>query len=232
MKVSIFIRTYHKDIKWLNWCLKSIHKNLTGWDEIVICIPKGQQSLLSHLTAEKVVTCPIYRDDYLGQEISKIQAHKWCKGDYILFVDSDVMFKPGAKVRDYFYEGKPIIMKADYNSVGDAICWKKPTEKLFKTTIDFEFMRIAPQLFVRETLEEFNKAFPKIESYIQEQPYREFSEFNALGYFAETNCKYDYSIIDVTKGVPNYLPENKCKQMWSWSGLTEADLIQIKNIIE
>ena len=72
--ISIFIRTYHCDIKWLNYCLESIHKNLSGWSEIVICIPTGQETLLSHLTSEKVVTCKIYKDDYLGQQISKIQA--------------------------------------------------------------------------------------------------------------------------------------------------------------
>lgn len=216
MKVSIFIRSYHKDIKWLNYCLQSIHKNLKGWDEIVVCIPIGQDALLSHLTAEKVVTCPIYKDDYLNQQISKLQAYKWCQGEYVLFVDSDVMFKPGAQVSDYFYDNKPIIMKADYNSVGDAICWKKPTEKLFRETIESEFMRAAPQLFHKKTLEEFSLMFPNIESYIQEQPYREFSEFNALGYFAYKYCTQDYSIVDVTNGVPEYLPENKSKQFWSW----------------
>lgn len=54
--VSIFIRTYEKDINWLKHCLHSIHKNLMGWDEIVICIPEQQAHLLSHLTNERVVS--------------------------------------------------------------------------------------------------------------------------------------------------------------------------------
>lgn len=231
MSISIFVRTYHRDIKWLNYCLQSIHKNLLGWDEIVICIPTGQETLLSHLTSEKVVTCKIYKDDYLGQQISKIQAHHHCKGDYILFVDSDVIFKPNANVLDYFYENKPIILKANYNSVGEAICWKKPTEKLFKENIEFEYMRFAPQIFHKSTLEMFNDSFPDIENYVMSQPYRQFSEFNALGFYAEKMQPDDYSIVDVTNGVPEYLPENKSKQYWSWSNLTEIERKEIENTI-
>ena len=219
--VSIFIRTYHRDIKWLNYCLESIHKNLVGWSEIIICIPTGQETLLSHLTSEKVVTCKIYKDDYLGQQISKIQAHQHCKGDYILFVDSDVIFKPNANVLDYFYENKPIILKANYNSVGEAICWKKPTEKLFNEKIEFEYIRFAPQIFHKSTLEMFNESFPDIENYVMSQPYRQFSEFNALGFYAEKMQPNDYSIIDISNGVTEYFPENNAIQKWSWGGISE-----------
>lgn len=231
MSISIFVRTYHRDIKWLNYCLQSIHKNLLGWDEIVIAIPTGQETLLSDLTQEKVITTKIQKDDYLAQQSDKMQAHKYCKGDYILFVDSDVIFKPNANVLDYFYENKPIILKANYNSVGEAICWKKPTEKLFKEKIEFEYMRFAPQIFHKSTLEMFNDSFPDIENYVISQPYRQFSEFNALGFYAEKMQPDDYSIVDVTNGVPEYLPENKSKQYWSWSNLTEIERKEIENTI-
>lgn len=231
MSISIFVRTYHRDIKWLNYCLQSIHKNLLGWDEIVIAIPTGQETLLFDLTQEKVITTKIQKDDYLAQQSDKMQAHKYCKGDYILFVDSDVIFKPNANVLDYFYENKPIILKANYNSVGEAICWKKPTEKLFKEKIEFEYMRFAPQIFHKSTLEMFNDSFPDIENYVISQPYRQFSEFNALGFYAEKMQPDDYSIVDVTNGVPEYLPENKSKQYWSWSNLTEIERKEIENTI-
>lgn len=231
MSISIFIRTYHKDLKWLNYCLQSIHKNLLGWDEIVIAIPTGQETLLSDLTQEKVITTKIQKDDYLAQQSDKMQAHKYCKGDYILFVDSDVIFKPNANVLDYFYENKPIVLKAKYDSVGEAICWKAPTEKLFKENIEFEYMRFAPQIFHKSTLEMFNDSFPDIENYVMSQPYRQFSEFNALGFYAEKMQPDDYSIVDVTNGVPEYLPENKSKQYWSWSNLTEIERKEIENTI-
>lgn len=227
--ISIFIRTYHKDIKWLNYCLQSIHKNLVGWDEIVICIPTGQESLLSHLTQEKIVVSKIYRDDYLGQQISKLNAHKYCKGDFILFVDSDVIFKYGADVRDYFKDNKPVILKAKYDSVGEAICWKIPTEKLFKENIEYEYMRQAPQLFNRSTLEMINESFLDLENYVINQPYMMFSEFNVLGFYAEKMQPNEYEFIDVT-GNEN-IPKNNSKQFWSWSGLTEKDEKEIKDLL-
>jgi hypothetical protein len=63
------------------------------------------------------------------------------------------------------------------------------------------------------------------------QPYRQFSEFNALGFYAEKMQPDDYSIVDVTNGVPEYLPENKSKQYWSWSNLTEIERKEIENTI-
>ena len=228
MKVSIFIRTYHKDIKWLNWCLRSIHKNLTGWDEIVICIPKGQQSLLSHLTAERVVTCPIYRDDYLGQQASKIQAHNWCKGDYIFYVDSDVVFFEGANIMDYFSDNKPVILYDKYENVGDAICWKPIVEKLYNETVLHEFMRRPGQLFKATTLQNFNQKFHDIEKYIMTQPHNHFSEFNVLGYFAWKYEQNDYTFIDLSK---TEAPIMKCKQYWSWSGMTKQEKEELEKTI-
>ena len=114
--ISIFIRTYEGDIEWLRYCLLSIHRNLVGWDEIVICIPKGQESKLAGLiTTERVVLSPNYKDDYIGQQISKLQSYRHIRGDFVLFVDSDLIFHPGADVAGYFHDGKPVILKESYD---------------------------------------------------------------------------------------------------------------------
>ena len=226
--ISIFIRTYHKDIKWLNYCLASIHKNLVGWDEIVICIPTGQESLLSHLTQEKVVTCKTYKQDYIGQQVSKLEAYRYCKGDYIFFVDSDVIFYNGADIRDYFQDNLPVILYDKYENVGDAICWKAVVEKLYKENVPYEFMRRAGQLFHKSTLENFAVNFPDIENYAVNQPHRQFSEFNILGFFAWKHEQENYKFIDLSKETA---PVMKCKQYWSWSNLTDSERIEIENTI-
>ncbi len=234
--ISIFIRTYHADINWLNYCLKSIHKNLKGWDEIVICIPTGQEHLLNHLTAEKVVVCKTYKEDYVGQQISKLDAYKHCKGEFILFVDSDVVFFEGADVRDYFQDNKPVILYDKYENVGEAICWKKIVEKIFKEDVPFEFMRRAPQLFNKSTLEHFSQLFPDIENYAISQPHRQFSEFNILGFFAHKHEPENYIFIEakfVTGSHENKvegLPENRSFQAWSWGGITEEVQLKLDQI--
>jgi len=228
MSVSIFIRTYHRDLKWLNYCLQSIHKNLVGWDEIIICIPTGQESLLNHLTSEKVVTCKTYKQDYIGQQISKLEAYKHCKGDYIFFVDSDVVFYKGADIRDYFSDNKPVILYDKYENVGEAICWKPIVEKLFKDNVEYEFMRRPGQLFHKSTLENFATNFPDIENYGINQPNRDFSEFNYLGFFAWKHEPENYKFVNLET---EPIPKTHCKQYWSYSNLTEQEKLEIENTI-
>ena len=226
--VSIFIRTYRNDLNWLDYCLKSIHKNLTGWDEIVVCIPTGQEHLLSHLTAEKVVVCKTYRDDYIGQQISKLEAYKHVKGEYVLFVDSDVVFFEGANVLDYFENNKPVILKDIWANVGDAICWKPIVEKLFREPVEYEFMRRPGQLFHKSTLEKFATNFPDIENYGINQPNRDFSEFNYLGFFAWKHEPENYKFVNLEV---EPIPVTHCKQYWSYSNLTESERLEIENSI-
>jgi hypothetical protein len=41
-RVSVFIRTYHGDFRRLRYCLRSIRRDLSGRDEVVVCVPRGQ----------------------------------------------------------------------------------------------------------------------------------------------------------------------------------------------
>ena len=106
--VSIYIRTFKRDIAWLDFCLQSIHQNLKGWDEIVVCVPEGQAHHLRYLTTERRVTSPFFRVDYVGQQVAKLQAHRQVSGDYIFFVDADVIFLPGADVATFLDGDRPI----------------------------------------------------------------------------------------------------------------------------
>lgn len=220
MRVSIFIRTYHGDVEWLKYCLQSIHKNLVGWDEIVICIPEGQESHLANiLTTERLVLCPQYTDDYIGQQISKLQAHHHAMGDCVLFVDSDVVFKPGADVSTYFIAGRPVILKERYELLEyKFLKWRDVVRRRFGVIPEYEYMRRAPQLFLKETLIALEKTFPDMESYAISQPYRHFSEFNILGFFAESYESGKYHFVDLKGGA---IPEHPAIQNWSWGGINE-----------
>lgn len=226
--VDVFIRTYEKDIKWLTYCLASIQKYLTGYRNIIICIPEGQQHLLSHLTLEKVVTCPVYEDDYLGQQISKMLAYKYTDADKIFYMDSDLILLRPVDISECEIDGKPIIYKTDYKKAGDAIIWKKVTEKYLGIEISHEYMRRHPFLYLRETLENIDRDFP-VEEYVTKQPYRQFSEFNAIGAYIDINEKEKYSIID-TETIS--MPEPFLKQFWSWSGLTSKEKKEIELILK
>lgn len=229
--VSIFIRTYEGDIEWLRYCLLSIHRNLVGWDEIVICIPKGQESKLAGLiTTERVVLSPNYKDDYIGQQISKLQSFRHIQGDFVLFVDSDLIFHPGADVAGYFHDGKPVILKESYDRLVarhpklKMTRWRKAVAKVFSEVPQYEYMRRAPQLFHRTTLENLHQTFPELEAHAIRQPKGLFSEFNILGFYVEKHELGAYALIDLEYEA---FPANPSTQYWSWGGITPEIFAQL-----
>lgn len=233
MNVDIFIRTYSGDIPWLNYCLKSIYKFGSGYRNVIVCIPEGQEHYVAHLTSEIVVTCPIYTDDYVGQQITKLNSFKYTDADYMLFTDSDCIFTEDFNVQDYFKDGKPIIVKESYESIKehkDAYARKSTIEMYMREPVEFEYMRRQPFLYRRDTLIELSKF------YTPEEDDRKLSEFNLIGAYCDSYEHDKYCILEVGK---DEIPHGKVKQFWSWGGLlkdiqqeieyTLSDAIDIKH---
>lgn len=232
--VSVFIRTYHGDIAWLKYCLASVRRNLKGWTEIVVCIPKGQEALLDGIVPpEQVVASECYPDDYIGQQISKLQAHRHVRGDYVLFVDSDLIFHPGADVADYFAGDKPVLLKESYARLVarhpdiDVGRWQRAVENLFGSRPSHEYMRRAPQLFRTSTLKALDETFPHLEAHAICQRDRLFSEFNTIGFFVELCESGQYSIVDL-EWQPE--PPNRATQFWSWGGISSETLARLADL--
>lgn len=232
--INIFIRTYEKDLGWLQYSLKSIVKYVTGYNKIVVCIPENQLPLLKDFNLENVVTCPVYKDDYLGQQISKLNADLYCGSEYVLFTDSDCIFTKPLDLKYLFFNGKPIMYKTRYEKVGDAICWKGVTEKAInKKGIEWEYMRRMPILYLSKTISDLRDYMDLIhgrtqEEYIVSMPFRQFSEFNALGAFAESFYKEDYHFHDTEYGIE----EAYLKQFWSWSNLTPDERKEVEEYLK
>lgn len=222
MTTDIFIRTYHKDIEWLNYALASIHKHVTGWRKIVITIPHGQGHLLSHLTAETVVEVEDMEDGYLGQQLTKMEAWKYTDADCVLFWDSDVIATEPIDIQqEYFKDGKPILYKTKYSSL-PGCPWQGMTEKAMCRPVQWEYMRRMPILHLSDCLVDAcllvqtAQGLPLL-TYLEQQPHKAFSEFNVIGAFAELNMADQYTILD-TEAID--MPPNKVYQGWSWGGIT------------
>lgn len=233
--VDIFIRTYKDDIKWLRYCLASIQKFCTGFRDVVIVIPESQKKYLDelNLTREKIHTCPSYKDDYLGQQITKLYADSYSDADYILYPDSDTLFTIPVTPKDFTREGKPLILKTKYEKVETAIIWKPVTEKALSYSVDFEFMRRLPFCYHSSTLKnvrEYIRQTHGIElmDYIQKQPNRQFSEFNVVGAYADKFERGKYDFQDTDDGLPTLY----VRQFWSWGGITNEVLTEINEILK
>lgn len=228
MILDIYIRTYYKDLEWLKLCLRSISKFVTGHRKIIICIPEGQQHLIEvwNLTQEKIITCEAHKNDYIFQQVSKLLSYKETDAEYILFVDSDVVFLNPTSVNEYFKDGKPIIFETKWEDAGDAICWKEPTEKILGFQTETEKMRRMPLLYRRDTLEEIDKKF----NVISFADLDRLSEFNLVGSYAKVNESEKYYFWNTHEN-PD-LPEMKSRQYWSWGGCTQEVKKEIEELLK
>ena len=236
MTVDIVIRTYRGDLEWLAYALKSIHKYVTGYRNIIVAIPIEDVRLLGHLTQEKVVGVHDLEDGYLGQQLTKMQAWKLTDADAIVFWDSDVVAtRPIDVWTEYFRDGKIIIYKTRYSSLGDACPWQPITAKALMGAglpiPEWEYMRRMPLVYWTSTLkgcEEYAVALHGIplDKYLRNQPHRAFSEFNVIGAFAEFRDAGGYHFVD-TESVD--MPPCAVDQMWSWGGLTNEVKIKMES---
>lgn len=227
-KIDIFIRTYHKDLEFLKYCLRSIHKFVTGYNKIIICIPEEDAHLLQdwNLTQEEIILWnPVCKNGYIDQQISKLKAYEMCDADYILYVDSDVCFTTPTDLSEFFVNDKPYLMKTRYELVGDAICWKQCTEEILGITLKYEYMRRIPIMFKRSTLTALSKHIDVLELAKRER----LSEFNLIGAFAALTNLDEYHIIDTEHEA---LPKQVAKQFWSWGNITPKVKDELETILK
>jgi Family of unknown function (DUF6492) len=235
MNVDIFIRTYHKDLPWLKYCLKSIAKFCSGFNQIHITLPFKDYLEIKrwNLTREQVHQVKESGEGYLAQQVSKLYADLYCKADYILYVDSDCHFTQPAKPEDYFIDGKPVMLITTYEELGDQVPWQRITEKALKMKCPFETMRRLPLIYPRDLLPKF-RAYMKaqhgmeLEEYVMTQPHREFSEFNALGAWAYEFERDRFHWINTAEA--ETFPPSRLVQDWSWGGITKEKRLNLEEV--
>lgn len=209
MTCDIFIRTYHKDIPWLQHLLKSIQAYASGFRNIIIAVPASSAQLvrdglnLNTSTFATVYTVPDYENDYLGQQVTKLHADLFCRSEYILFIDSDCVFTTKTMPENYVDQnGRPHLLRTPYAAISqDAQRWKGITEKALGFECPYETMRRMPLVYRKYDLVLFREWFKEnrgklLEKYILEQPGNDFSEFNAIGSWLEKFHSVRYNIVD------------------------------------
>lgn len=228
MRTCIFIKTWKKDLPWLRYCLRSIEKYVTGHDEVVIVADDDCRELETWTTCDpRVIYVPIHHNGYVFQQIIKLRAAEYTTCDLLLYVDSDCVFNKPTTPESFLVERKPLLLKTRYDLVGEAICWKAITEGVVGWPLHYEYMRRLPFVFWRSTVDSFREWKPELISYLYRKTDRVFSEFNALGAYADRFEQHRYSIRDTA----DYLPESRLLQFWSWGGLTPEIRQQIEEVL-
>lgn len=211
--IDIFYKSFHRDYKLLYLSLKSLTLNVSGYDNVIILIPETEKELFDTRDLPErtlVYYVPEYGNGYLFQQWCKISAHKFSYADYILFSDSDCIFDHPINLQEFVADEKPEILYTDWKKVGDAICWKQPTETLMRERVPFEFMRRNCLIYHRSTLENIERFEPNLESMIMNSV--RFSEFNSIGAYAYKFEREKYNFINTDDWE---YTRPKAEQLWS-----------------
>jgi FkbM family methyltransferase len=216
MKADLFLRTYRKDYQWLPYLFRSLDRHGRGWHTLHIVIPEGQEQdfpelpeLAEHAFCEHVgfATCPVYPNDYIGQQISKLRAWELTDADVIVYLDSDLVF-----TRPFRPSIPRLVEVRSWDEVGDAQCWRQPTRDLLGWDPPYETMARHPFVFMRETIKDCYDHVGGESALLDYAATRgHFSEFNLLGNFALARGHYSIAAPD---------GQDVARQHWSWGGLT------------
>lgn len=229
--IDIYIKSYHKDFKFLRYCLKSIAKFATGYNKIILAIPNNEINMLWNTIGEELKTLNIsvvplaeYGDGYLYQQWCKMSANQISDAEFIMYVDSDCIFHFPIDLQTLIKDGKSELLYTHYSKVGDAICWQQCTESILNKKVEYEFMRRNGLIFKKSTLDNIAKEYPDLERQIMLSA--RFSEFNMLGAYAFFNELDQYNFINTDDWK---YTEPVVRQYWSWGGIekVEAEINQL-----
>jgi len=237
MRCDIFIRSYWKDLEWLQFCLASIEKYCSGFGSVIVVLPKSSQAWLRRFPLPgkvRIQFCRDYKDDYLGQQVTKLLADEFTDADYICHVDADCIFHRQTSPADFIRDGKPLIIKRPCELLSPYRPWQKTVEKFLGWSVFDDFMQQPPFVFPRWLYPQVREHSVTthgvdLEAYVTAQPPRGFSEFNVLGAIAWK--KYSESFVWVDASAESS-GELHCCWYWSWGGLDgviKAEIAEILN---
>lgn len=226
MTTCLFIRSFRGDFEWLRYALRSIAKFVTV-HQIVIAVPRHDEIEVAKfgLTKERVILIdPVTDDFYLDQQHSKLMADTVTSCDYILHSDSDCIWHTAFNPSMIMQDGKPVMLMTPYSKLPPSVPWMAPTVKALGKPVEFEHMRRQPFLYPRWAYQAFRSHIQRLHGvslgqYIKDQPYRGFSEYNAIGAFLFDQHHDKFHWIDTSVTVE--LPPTFLKQYWSHGGITE-----------
>ncbi|HEY0484017.1 MAG TPA: DUF6492 family protein [Kofleriaceae bacterium] len=235
---DIVIRSYYKDFEWLAYCLRSIERYGRGFRRVIVIVPRSSRAKLDWLgiRADTIVDCEDHRDDYLGQQVTKLTADRYTDAELLCHIDSDCLFRRTTTPDALVVAGRPRVLMAAYRALDPRLAWQAVTERLLGEPVEYEFMRTPPYVFprwlyaaLRGHVEALHRT--SIERYILAQPPRGFSEWNALGAFAYRHHRSAFEFVDVGAGPSPLVDDGPLRVFWSWGGIDAAVRAEIEQIL-
>ena len=159
----MFIKTYPGDVIWLEYCIKSIEKFVTGFRDIVIVTDSGTELKIDSNLPIKIFyedlpneihPCPV-GIGYAWAQSVKLNWTKYTDADYILQIDSDTMFTNNIDMSYYHIDGKIKWFYREWSESGEGIIHRVPTDFFIKRESTRDHMPAPTWFFSRKTTDLF-----------------------------------------------------------------------------
>ncbi len=233
MKIEILIISHRADFQYLELCLRSLKKFVTGFERIVVLIPHEDLELLKYKEEDLCMFGPkisIRTFDqappplgFLHHEIMVCRADEICpNADFIFHFDSDQIFTEPVHLSDfYFHNDKPILVVEPYDNVPEIKKWQAVVEQALGWRPKYETMRRPGWMHhcgiyadVRRRVEQHtNRPFDEYVLSCKPDYPQGFAEQNTIGAVAlELPWREKYAFVEIGK---QRWPKNVIQQFWS-----------------
>lgn len=258
MTCSILIKSFQKDFGWLSYCLKSIHKFASGFEEVVVIIPDDSNL---PLTAERLVkvhepgpsaeNAGNHGTGYAFQQVVKMNADKYCKSDFILHIDSDTIFTQPVTLDDFmvmpdwvndpnddrrFHRSLPLWLMTPFKDIlptdKNLVAHVESMRRFSGIDPEFEYMRRMGQVIPRWAYGCFREFCLSKHG----QTFEQYAMAQGFRGISEFNLIGHF----LHREFPNFIhfhdtrfgiPKSVVLQNWSWNGITPEIRDQLEEIL-
>ena len=219
---DIVIRSYWRDFDWLAYSLRSIEKFYTGFRDTIVIVPEKSTAWLSQYAINteniRLIVCEDFKDDYLGQQVSKLYVDQVSDAEFICHLDSDCIFRRPISNMQLVLGGKPICYFRSIKELSRHYPWKEPTENILGLKVQYDFMQSPPFCYPRWLYKNvrnwcLQSKGMSLKSWILSRPPRGFSEFNYLGAYCYQHHPNAMHWMPISE---SNVQERFCEWYWSW----------------
>jgi hypothetical protein len=153
--VSIVIVTCKRDAEMLRYCLASIKKYATGFDEVVVVVPVQDVKHFAWVKDATLTTmAEVPNKGFICHLIQKCRADELCpKADFILHLDADCLFWRPVTPGDFVRDGRCLMVRERYEDIGhrntNRLIWRQVVDRAIGFTPEWEGMTRHPAIYPR-----------------------------------------------------------------------------------
>lgn len=236
MNVDIFIKTCWKDLKWFDWCVKSIERYARLFRSVVVVVDERVTLNTAAIGGGfNIRTCEVPRNDrardgfrdqktleYFWASAIKATWTDYTDADAVVWIDSDEMFlRPITPAFWFTPDGRPIWYRCPWTESAPGMrAWKAGVDHLFDVDSKHENMCVCSALVTRNVTLAMH-AYVKgrfgqtVQEYFLDPTHGKLGEYQMIGGFLEFVAPPDFDRYVVRH--PRELAEPwPVKQFWSW----------------